>query len=226
MMYITDIWDEIVTWCHDGIEPITYGLLYNWYAATDAREICSAGWHVPTETEFQTLIDYLDPSSGGKLKETGFVYWNDPNTGATNEVGFYGRGAGYRTIDGIFEHMKEDFFCWASNEDEDPDYYMASLGYDSDANAWVGSDDKHIGFPIRLIKDSTSLSNGETGLYTGNDGNIYRTICIGTQEWLADNLAETKYSNGDTIPEVTDAGAWAALATGALCAYDNDWNYV
>ena len=79
---------------------------------------------------------------------------------------------------------------------------------------------------IRLIKDSTTLTHGQTGTYTGNDGKVYRTICIGTQEWLADNLCETLYRDGSPIPEVTDNATWAALTTGALCAYNNDWNNV
>ena len=77
-----------------------------------------------------------------------------------------------------------------------------------------------------LIKDSNTLTDGEGGSYTRNDGKVYRTICIGTQEWLADNLAETKFRNGDDIPEVTDNGAWAALETAGMCAYDNDWGNV
>mgnify|MGYP006914138474 FL=1 len=77
---------------------------------------------------------------------------------------------------------------------------------------------------LRIVKKSTTLLNGEEGTYTGNDGKAYRTICIGTQEWLADNLCETKYRNGDMIPIVTDNTAWAALTTGAMCYYDNDIN--
>ena len=81
---------------------------------------------------------------------------------------------------------------------------------------------KSYGMSIRLIKDSTTLTHGQKGSYTGNDGKIYRTICIGTQEWLADNLCETLYRDGSPIPEVTDAATWAALTTGARCSYDND----
>ncbi|MBN1766023.1 MAG: fibrobacter succinogenes major paralogous domain-containing protein [Sedimentisphaerales bacterium] len=36
-----------------------YGLLYNWYAVTDTRNIAPAGWHVPSVEEFNTLVDYL-----------------------------------------------------------------------------------------------------------------------------------------------------------------------
>src|SRR3989339_264914 len=39
-----------------------YGHLYNWYAVNNIKNICPTDWHVPTNTEWQTLIDYL----GGK----------------------------------------------------------------------------------------------------------------------------------------------------------------
>jgi len=45
-------------------------------------------------------------------------------------------------------------------------------------------------------------------------------------KYYKEYLAETKYRDGSLIPEVTDNTAWAALTTGALCAYDNDWNNV
>ena len=84
------------------------------------------------------------------------------------------------------------------------------------------------GTTIRLIKDVTTLSHGQTGTYTGNDGRVYRTICIGTQEWLADNLCETRYRNGDWIDGFNNGiytpisnSTWGSLTTGALCAYDD-----
>jgi uncharacterized protein (TIGR02145 family) len=48
-------------WAYDGIESnvTTYGRLYTWYALTDTRSICPAGWHVPTFTEWTTLENYL-----------------------------------------------------------------------------------------------------------------------------------------------------------------------
>jgi len=48
------------------------------------------------------------------------------------------------------------------------------------------------------------------------------TIVIGTQQWMEKNLEVTTYRNGDPIPYVTDATAWAALTTGAWCYYNND----
>jgi uncharacterized protein (TIGR02145 family) len=57
-----------------------------------------------------------------------------------------------------------------------------------------------------------------------NDGNIYNTITIGTQIWMAENLKVTKYQNGDPIPNITDSTQWSNSATGAYCNYDNDVN--
>lgn len=40
-----------------------YGILYNWYATDDARNICNAGWHIPSATEWETLRTYLTGKS-------------------------------------------------------------------------------------------------------------------------------------------------------------------
>ena len=48
------------------------------------------------------------------------------------------------------------------------------------------------------------------------------TIVIGTQQWMSKNLDVAFYRNGDVIPQVTDQTAWAGLATGAWCYFNND----
>jgi len=57
---------------------------------------------------------------------------------------------------------------------------------------------------------------------TDIDGNSYRTIVLGNQEWMAENLKTTRYRNGDLIQNITDDEAWADAATGAWSAYDNE----
>lgn len=54
------------------------------------------------------------------------------------------------------------------------------------------------------------------------DGNSYKTIQIGTQIWMAENLKTTKYNDGSSIPLVTTGVDWASLSTDAYCWYNND----
>lgn len=59
------------------------------------------------------------------------------------------------------------------------------------------------------------------GTMTDIDGNIYKTIVIGNQTWMAENLRVTKYNNGVAIPNIIDNEEWASLTTGAFCNYNN-----
>jgi uncharacterized protein (TIGR02145 family) len=81
---------------------------------------------------------------------------------------------------------------------------------------------------------SENLYNGKTtaefnsevsyGTMTDLDGNTYKTVTIGTQTWMAENLRTTQYNDGTPIPNVTDDDEWAQLTTGAYCNYNNTTN--
>lgn len=207
--------------CTQQQPSVEYGCLYNFYAVTDSRNICSAGFHVPTKTDFQTLETYLGGSTvaGGKLKETGLIHWNTPNTGATNEVGFNARGGGRRVSS--FDQTKLQTWLWASTLTSSlyPDFLRLQYNTQTTDISFVNG--KYIGKSIRPVKDSTTLTHGQTGTYVDPSGIIYQTMCIGSQEWVSCNIMTKHYRNGDAIPEVTDNTAWAALTTGARCSYNN-----
>jgi len=54
-----------------------------------------------------------------------------------------------------------------------------------------------------------------SGTVTDYDGNVYQTVGIGYQLWMAENLKVTHYRNDDAIPNVTVNADWAELSTGA-----------
>lgn len=130
-----------------------YGAFYNWYAVSSGK-LAPNGWHIPTETDWLKLRDYLGGSAvaGGKMKENGTVHWNYPNTGATNESGFTALPAGYiSTSDGSNKVMGAYSFFW-SNSGTINSYGRLGLNSTS-ANFMYGTESSIFGFSVRCIKD-------------------------------------------------------------------------
>jgi len=91
------------------------------------------------------------------------------------------------------------------------------------------------------ISEANSLSTGTTlhtcgapnihnpnltyGTMTDQEGNVYKTIVIGTQEWMAENLNSSIYRNGDAIPTNLDSITWSSTVNGAWSYYLNDPSY-
>jgi uncharacterized protein (TIGR02145 family) len=72
---------------------------------------------------------------------------------------------------------------------------------------------------------STNVHNSliPYGTMTDQEGNQYRTIQIGNQTWMAENLRTTKYRNGtNIIPINTNNTLWASNTTGAYCSHNNN----
>ena len=67
-----------------------------------------------------------------------------------------------------------------------------------------------------------TLIEGSGKPITDIDGNVYRIVNIGNQQWMADNLKVSKYSDGTTIPNITDNTQWQNNTTGAWAYYNND----
>jgi uncharacterized protein (TIGR02145 family) len=97
-----------------------YGRLYRWAAAmrnaassnsnpSRVQGVSPAGWHLPSDAEWQELINNLGGSAvaGGKLKTTDTLTWLGPNAGATNESKFNAIAAGFYRVDDVFMDMRE-----------------------------------------------------------------------------------------------------------------------
>lgn len=152
-------WGNSLTgaWVHmanDSQYDNTYGKLYNWFAANDSRNICPCGWHLPSVNEWTVLTDYLggDSIAGGKLKSANTLYWNSPNTDATNETGFSGISGGSRFYSGDFDFFGDAAIFWSSTEDGTGYVWFRYLYY-SAAGVYSDFDAKGSGLSVRCVMD-------------------------------------------------------------------------
>lgn len=101
----------------DQVNVSGFGLLYTSYVATDNRNVCPAGWHVPSIDELTTLVNYLggtnlNSTAGNKLKATGQNYWISDL--GLNTSGFTAVGSGQRDPVGTYNVFKLNGELWSS----------------------------------------------------------------------------------------------------------------
>lgn len=132
-----------------------YGKLYNWYAVDDNRGLAPEGWHIPSNEEWQILIDYLGGNeiAGGKLKEAGSKHWGIENKDATNESDFCAIPGGDRSFHGSFTHIGSHGYWWSSSEVTSGSAKCKIIGYCYN-NISDFCLNKSAGLSIRCIKDS------------------------------------------------------------------------
>jgi len=119
------------SWCPSGIASncATYGRLYRWSSAMALSNhydstawggplphqgACPSGWHVPSDTEWSTLVQYVDSATSGTKLKANSSLWNT-NTG-TDGYGFSVLPAGIRYIGGTFYGLGIYAFIWSSSE--------------------------------------------------------------------------------------------------------------
>ena len=130
----------------------TYGVLYNW---PSAKVACPKGWHLPSDIEWENMVNFLGGASlgGGKVKDSGSSHWYPPNSGATNETAFNALPSGYCFfIDGTFNNLGYESFWWSSTEINIDSALARKLYYNYQS---ISTFDycKSDGFSVRCIKD-------------------------------------------------------------------------
>ena len=105
----------------------TYGYLYNWYAATDSRKICPTGYHVPTDSDWNKLVKFIDSGAdtsstsltqsptAGTLMKKDTALWRT-NTG-TNTSGFSALPGGFRGTAGAWNLIRDEAYFWSASVD-------------------------------------------------------------------------------------------------------------
>lgn len=87
--------------------------------------------------------------------------------------------------------------------------------------------DGSINGPLIITLQKATTSGCILGTVTDIDGNVYRTVKIGDQIWMAENLRTTHYNDGTEIPMITyDSNVMKQTSYGAYSLYDNDPNYL
>ena len=121
-----------------------YGYLYNWQTA---KKVCPSGWHLPTDAEWTTLINYLggESDAGGKLKSA--TGWD-----GTNESGFTALPAGC-FVGGKFVFLGNTANFWTATEELAPVAWLRFLAKGS-SEVRRQSTSKTDGLSIRCIKDN------------------------------------------------------------------------
>lgn len=301
----------------------TYGAMYNGYAAMN-ENLCPEDWHVPSVAEFKILEQTLGSRAvaGGRLKESGLLHWEDPNSGATNSSGFTMLPGGYRSgEDGSgFYDLGRYGYLWsltATVNEESATYWGFSKDEEKTEQGVSGL---HTGFSVRCIRNDsvprrmapqlstdsvtrlgldsarahyTITSDGgrditvtgicwgltknpdtaqcktipvtgighytlsldslkENTLYyarafainakgigygnslafrtpentkgtvTDIEGNQYRSVKIGRQVWMAENLRTETYNDSKPIVLRTNYYVWTRMTSGAYCWYENN----
>jgi len=159
---VTGIWGAGLTtgaWCwynNDSANYAAYGKLYNWYAVNDPRGLAPAGWHVPTETEWQSLETCLGGTlvAGQAMKESfPYPHWNVEVslTYGTNTSGFNAFGSGKKGA-GI---LTEAWYWSATQNTSTSAFYRTLISNSNNENKLLGGSASKgtAGFSVRLIKD-------------------------------------------------------------------------
>jgi uncharacterized protein (TIGR02145 family) len=121
-------------WAYSGVEnnAATLGRLYTWFTATDSRNLCPAGWHLPAMSEYLSLYNFLGQNGYGYAgvawqigkSLTAVSGWtsslvagspgNDP--ASNNSCGFAALPGGYRSDYGWYTGIGNIAYLWCSSE--------------------------------------------------------------------------------------------------------------
>jgi uncharacterized protein (TIGR02145 family) len=160
-----DLWESNNTgafaWYDNNISwKNTYGALYNWYATVNSNNLCPQGWHVPSNSEFTSIVSFLggEDVAGGKMKSTStepapHPRWDMPNNAATNESGFSGFPGGDRASTmGQYLGLGVYGRWWSSSSFNEEHAKSRWIRYSA---GWIeeNTNAKSNGFSVRCLKN-------------------------------------------------------------------------
>jgi uncharacterized protein (TIGR02145 family) len=130
---------------NNPVNTKAFGLIYNWYAAADIHNVCPAGWHVPSDTEWKELTTFLsgDKGPGGALPESVDI----------NQNLFRFFPVGFRGYEGEFTGLGYGGGgWWSATECTAETAYYHNVNYNTAGRQHMKGR-KSFGYNIRCIKD-------------------------------------------------------------------------
>jgi uncharacterized protein (TIGR02145 family) len=232
-------WAGLTTgaWCNynnDSLYDCPYGKLYNWYSATDPRDLCPIGWHLPSDTEWTTLITYIDPQAftsnanapqslvaGGKMKSVGSQYWEAPNSDATNEIGFSGISGGAR-VGGYFYYFETDSYYWSSTTGSSTSLAWNRELFSSASVIRREAVEKSHGHFVRCIKDVSAMQGSVITLDCGiaiESGTLMQgSVADGVSSSVPYTGGNGGTHDGQTVVSTGVTGLTATLTAGTFAS--------
>lgn len=132
----------------DSSEVKVYGLLYNWKSAL---QVVPKGWHLPSDSEWSMIVQYLGPLCAAKLKDT--LYWRISNKSTTNETGFSVRPAGYWNDSGFDNQFGLTAVFWSSTQTDSHFVWCRTFNTNNDT-LHRATQHPQYGFSVRCIKNN------------------------------------------------------------------------
>ena len=229
-----------------------YGRLYTWDAA---KEACPSDWHLPSLTEWNTLRTTVGGNVLTERKVSEGVRstfgWIKGQNG-TDAFSFSALPAGSRVPDGTYGGEGSHACFWSSTEHLGIGAYAMSLTIFSMQSDSMSHSRKVYGRSIRCLKSDTPMQTVESSssesakssssaesssskvvvhgskgtLLDSRDGQTYKTVAIGSQMWMAQNLnyaAANSYCYNDNVANCTKNGR-LYIWTAAMEACPSGWH--
>lgn len=157
-----------IPWAAGSVDSgMKYGRLYTWQQAMDLadscvnrscstlvrlspRGLCPAGWHVPSEDDWDSLAAAVGGSGVAGLHLRSLGGWTEGTTG-TDSLGIRLLGSGRRDTDGAHRYQGTDGYFWTRTENSRFDVVQRNLSEDKDY-LYQGTG-KTDGFAVRCVAD-------------------------------------------------------------------------
>jgi uncharacterized protein (TIGR02145 family) len=163
---------------NNPVNSTTYGRLYNWYAVDNnsatkvasngGKNVCPTSWHVASDAEWTTLIDYLTNNGYGyqgigseiaksMASSSGWTAWGTLGTvgndqASNNSSGFTALPGGYRDDMGPYDNIGKDGILWSSTEHSTVEAINCGMNY-SIGVVGKNNEYKENGFSVRCLRD-------------------------------------------------------------------------